>query len=60
MGTTIEILTMKDIMELYGFSRKEATRLIRTIGCTLLPRHSGSPYKIIKDEFETWLRTRRA
>ena len=60
MGTTIEILTMKDVMELYGFSRKEATRLLRTKGCPVLPRQSGSPYKIIKDEFETWLRTRRA
>ena len=59
MHTDLEILTMKDIMELYGFARKEATKLVRTKGCPVLPRVEGAPYKVVKDEFETWLRTRR-
>ena len=59
MKTTIEIIGIADVMMLYGFSRKEATRLLNTKGCPLLPRESGMPYRIIKDEFETWLRTRR-
>ena len=60
MSTDIQILTLKDIMHLYGFSRKEATKLLNTRSCPVLPRESGSPYKVIKDEFESWLRSRRA
>ena len=59
MNTDIEILTMNEIMELYGFARKEATKLVRTKGCPVLPRVDGAPYKVIKDEFERWLRSRR-
>ena len=59
MKTTIEIVGIRDIVELYGFSRKEATRLLNTKGCPVLPRESGQPYRVVKDEFETWLRTRR-
>lgn len=60
MKTSIEVIGIKDVIELYGFSRKEATRLLNTRGCPVLPRESGMPYRIIKDEFENWLRTRRA
>lgn len=59
MDTDIQILTLYDIMQLYGFSRKEATRLVRTKTCPVLPRVEGAPYKVVKDEFEQWLRTRR-
>ena len=60
MTTSIEIIGIKEVIELYGFSRKEATRLLNTRGCPLLPRESGQPYRIVKDEFEQWLRSRRA
>ena len=60
MRTSIEIIGIKEVLELYGFSRKEATRLLNTKGCPVLPRESGQPYRIVKDEFENWLRTRRA
>ena len=60
MKTTIEVIGIRDVIELYGFSRKEATRLLNTRGCPVLPRESGQPYRIIKDEFEGWLRSRRA
>lgn len=59
MQTTIVILGMDDVMRLYGFSRKEATRLLNTRGCPVLPRESGQPYRIIQEEFECWLRSRR-
>ena len=59
MTTTIEIIGIKEVIELYGFSRKEATRLLNTRGCPVLPRESGQPYRIVKEEFEQWLRTRR-
>ena len=60
MKTSIEVIGIKDVIDLYGFSRKEATRLLNTRGCPVLPRESGMPYRIIKDEFESWLRSRRA
>jgi len=59
MKTTIEIIGMNEILLLYGFSRKEATRLLNTRGCPVLPRESGQPYRIVRDEFEQWLRSRR-
>ena len=58
MRTTIVILGMTEIMELYGFSRKEATRLLNTKGCPVLPRESGWPYRVIQEEFEKWMRSR--
>ena len=60
MRTEIVIIGMKEIMELYGFSRKEATRLLNTKGCPLLPRKSGWPYRVVKESFEDWLRSRKA
>lgn len=59
MKTNIEIIGIKEVTGLYGFSRKEATRLLNIRGCPVLPRESGQPYRIVKDEFEQWLRTRR-
>lgn len=59
MYTDIIIIGIVDVMRLYGFSRKEATRLLNIKGCPVLPRESGQPYRIIKEEFEIWLRTRR-
>lgn len=56
---TITIIGLKDVMELYGLSRKQATRLLNTKGCPLLPREDGMNYRIVKEEFEQWLRTRR-
>lgn len=59
MYTEITIIGINDVMQLYGFSRKEATRLLNMKGCPVLPRGSGQPYRIVKEEFEQWLRTRR-
>ena len=59
MKTSIKIITLKDIMELYGFSRKRATALLNTKGCPILPREDGQNYKVIQDEFEMWLRSRK-
>ena len=58
MYTDIVVIGLKDVIELYGFSRKEATRLLNTRGCPVLPRESGQPYRVVQEEFERWLRTR--
>lgn len=60
MKTEISILGMKEICTLYGFTRKEATKLLNTKGCPLLPREFGAPYKTVQTEFEQWLKERRA
>ena len=60
MQTDIVIIGMKEIMDLYGFSRKQATKLLNTKGCPLLPRDDGAPYRVVKDEFEMWMRGSRA
>lgn len=59
MSTDIVIIGVRDIMNLYGFSSKETYKLINTKGCPVLPRDAGAPYRLIKDEFEKWLRERR-
>lgn len=60
MSTNIIVLRMDEIMRLYGFTRKEATKLLNTKGCPVLPRVHGAPYRVIQDEFEQWLRSRKA
>lgn len=59
MTTDIVVIGIKQIMDLYGFSSKEAYKFVNTKGCPVLPREPGAPYKLIKDEFEAWLRSRR-
>lgn len=59
MTTNIEIITVPDIMELYGFKRDEVYKLLKVKGCPVLPRSETAPYRLIKDEFERWLRSRR-
>ena len=59
METDIVIIGMTDILDLYHLTRKQATRLLNTKGCPLLPRRTGEPYRVIQDEFEMWLRSRR-
>lgn len=59
-NTTLRIIGINDVIALYGFSRKEATRLLNIKGCPVLPRKSGQPYRIVQEEFENWLRSRRA
>ena len=60
MTTDIVVIGVKDIMKLYGFTNKEVYALLSTKGCPVLPRKEGAPFKVIKDEFERWLRSRRA
>nr|DAH12849.1 MAG TPA: Pyocin activator protein PrtN [Caudoviricetes sp.] len=59
MYTNIVIIGMNEIIELYNITRKQATRLLNMKGCPILPRNAGEPYRVIKDEFEAWLRSRR-
>ena len=59
MTTNIELIGIKELIKLYGFGKKEAYKLVTVKGCPVLPREPGAPYRLIKDEFESWLRSRR-
>lgn len=52
------IVSIEDIMETYGFSRKYTTKLLNTKGCPVLPRVKGQKYRVPKEEFEIWLRNK--
>ena len=55
----IEILTFSEIRKEYGFGRDELTHLLNTKGCPVLPRKHNAPYKVVKEEFEKWLKSCR-
>ena len=59
MTTDIQILGVQDLIELYGFGRDELYHLLQTKGCPVLPRQRHGLYRVIKDEFEKWLRGRK-
>ena len=56
MSDNIELLTIKDVMELLHISRKMATRLLNRKGCPILPRKKGQHYYVLKDEFIEWIK----
>ncbi len=54
-----DIITFSEIREIYGFSQREAVRYLNTRGCPVLPRKKGQPYKVVKSEFDEWLKAQR-
>lgn len=59
MKTSLVILNVKEVQNLYGFSRDEAYELLKNKDCPILPRARNKPYRVIQDEFEKWLRSCR-
>ncbi len=55
----MKILSMEEAIKKYGLSREYLTRLCNTKGAPVLPRVKGAPYRIIAEEFEEWLKSRR-
>ena len=55
------ILTgVKEISDYFGLNKKEVTRYLNTPGFPVLPRGKNMTYRVIADEVERWLRTRKA
>lgn len=55
------ILTgVKEISEYFGLTKKETTRYLNIAGFPVLPRGKNETYRVIADEVEHWLRTRKA
>lgn len=57
--TDIIILNFKQICGLYNLKPDEARFYLNQKGCPLLPRKKNAPYKVVKDEFEGWLRKQK-
>ena len=51
----MELLTIKDIMRLYGVGRPTATAWAEASGAAM-PRTKGQTYHVNKEKFEAWLR----
>lgn len=57
----LTILTgVEQISKYFGLSRKETTRYLNMSGFPVLPRGKNQTYRVIAEEVETWLRTRKA
>lgn len=51
----MELLTLEDIMQMLGISRRMATRILTMKGCPVLPRTKGGKYLVPRDSFIRWL-----
>lgn len=51
---------VKEISDYFGIPKKQVTRLLNTNGFPVLPRGKNETYRVIADEVERWLRTRKA
>jgi len=57
--TDIVILTTTDIRNIYGLTRDEVYALLNSKGCPKIKGGKNKHYKVIKDEFEKYLRNRK-
>lgn len=55
----LEIITLDQIVNDYGFTRRQATKYLNKKGCPVLPRKKNQPYKVVRCEFEEWLKSQR-
>lgn len=57
----MNILTFEQLYQKYDgqIPKKSLRKLLATKGCPVLPREKHSPYRIIEDEFDKWLRSRK-
>jgi len=51
---------VQEISNYFGLTKKETTRYLNTPGCPVLPRGKNQTYRVIAEEVEHWLRTRKA
>lgn len=60
LQTDIIILNTRDIQTLYGLTRDETYAILNSRGCPRIKGGKNKHYKVIKDEFEKFLRNRKA
>lgn len=54
-----DIITFSEILEIYGLGRRAATKLLNTKGCPVLPRKKKQAYRVVRSEFENWLKSQK-
>ena len=59
-STDIIILNTSDIQKIYGLTRDEVYAILNVRGCPRIKGGNNKHYRVIKDEFEKFLRARRA
>lgn len=50
----MELIGIKEVMELLGVSERLATRILNAEGCPILPRCKGQKFRVPKDRFIKW------
>lgn len=56
----MKILEIQDIVERYQVTYYQARKWLNLRGCPVLPRGRGGRYRVLKDEFERWLKNSKA
>jgi len=51
----MEIIGIKDVMEMLDISRPAATKILNLPGCPVLPRSKNEIFRIPKEPFLEWL-----
>lgn len=50
----MELIGVKEVMELLGVSKKYATHILNMPGCPVLPREKGQKFRVPKTAFIEW------
>ncbi len=50
----MEIIGVKDVMEMLGVGKKVATHILNMPGCPVLPREKGEKFRVPKAAFIAW------
>ena len=53
----MKILTITDVMQELGVGRKTATEILSSKACPTLPRRKGQPYRVLKEDFDSYLKS---
>lgn len=53
---SLELIGLKEVMEMLHVSRKEATHILNMPGCPILPRHKGQRFRVRKEAFINWFK----
>lgn len=51
----MDIIGIKEVMDMLGISRQAATRILNLPGCPVLPRSKNQIFRVLKQPFLEWL-----
>ena len=54
MESTMELIGIKDVMEMLGVGREMATHILNSPDCPKLPRRKGQKFRVPKGKFVKW------